>query len=171
VSGALVLAAVAPRHVLWLSAALFAVGLAGVACRRNLLIVLLSIEIQLNAANLALVAFSKVHGDVSGQTLVFFAMTVAAAEVAVGLAILIALFRIRRDADADAASDLREKDLGPVPPLVPEGVPDPHAHDDADDGAEGPGHGPESRPESEEAAKEGHGRRAEPAHATHGSGA
>jgi NADH-quinone oxidoreductase subunit K len=126
----LVLAAVAPEHVLLLAVALFAVGLAGVACRRNVLIMLLSIEIQLNAANLALVAFSKVHGDVSGQTFVFFAMTVAAAEVAVGLAIVIALFRIRREADADAASDLRERDLGPLPPIVPEGTPDPHAHDE-----------------------------------------
>jgi NADH-quinone oxidoreductase subunit K len=135
----LVVGAIVPEHVLLLSAALFAIGLVGVACRRNVLIMLLSIEIQLNAANLALVAFSKVHGDVSGQTFVFFAMTVAAAEVAVGLAIVIALYRIRRDPDADAASDLREKDLGSVPPLVPEGRPDPHAgHEHAHEPSETP---------------------------------
>jgi NADH-quinone oxidoreductase subunit K len=162
----LVVAAVSPEHVLWLSAALFAIGLVGVSCRRNLLIILLSIEIQLNAANLALVAFSKVHGDVSGQTFVFFAMTVAAAEVAVGLAIVISLFRIRRDADADSASDLRERNLGPVPPLVPEGTPDPHG-DPGHGGAHPPGHGPESKPGAEEAAKEA-GRRPAPAHASHG---
>ena len=103
----LVLAAVSPEHVLLLAAALFAIGLAGVACRRNVLIMLLSIEIQLNAANLALVAFSKVHGDVSGQTFVFFSMTVAAAEVAVGLAIIVLIFRRRHSTNVDDMSLMR----------------------------------------------------------------
>jgi NADH-quinone oxidoreductase subunit K len=127
------LAAVLPEHVLYLAGALFAVGLVGVSCRRNVLIMLLSVEILLNAANLALVAFSKVHGDVTGQVFVFFVMTVAAAEVAVGLAIVIAVFRLRRGVDADAASDLGETHVGEVPPIVPEGVPAPHdAHEDHD---------------------------------------
>lgn len=124
------LAVVPPEKVLFLSAILFAVGLVGVTCRRNILVMLLSIEILLNAANLTLVAFSRVHGDASGQVFVFFAMTVAAAEVAVGLAIVIALYRIRQQVDADAASDLRETDLGGMPPIVPEGPDLPHVvHD------------------------------------------
>ncbi len=131
-------AAVSPEHVLYLAATLFAVGLVGVACRRNVLIILLSVEIMLNAANLAFVAFSRVHGDVTGQVFVFFVMTVAAAEVAVGLAIVIAVFRLRRSADADAASDLHETHVGEVPPLVPEGVPPAHGHDA---GHAGDGHG------------------------------
>ena len=135
-------AAVSPEHVLYLAAALFAVGLVGVSCRRNVLIMLLSVEIMLNAANLAFVAFSRVHGDVTGQVFVFFVMTVAAAEVAVGLAIVIAVFRLRRSADADAASDLRETHVGEVPPLVPEGVPPAHAHDAGHaPGADGHAHG------------------------------
>jgi len=100
------LAAIPPASVLQLAAVLFVVGLVGVACRRNVLVMLLSVEIMLNAANLAFVAFSKVHGGTDGQVFVFFAMTVAAAEVAVGLAIVIAVYRLRRVADADAASDL-----------------------------------------------------------------
>jgi NADH-quinone oxidoreductase subunit K len=148
------LAAIVPEHVLLLSAALFAVGLAGVACRRNVLIMLLSVEIQLNAANLALVAFSKIHGDVSGQTFVFFTMTVAAAEVAVGLAIVVALYRLRHEADADAASDLRERNLGPVPPLRPEGTPD-------DPG----GHGEPAHGHAPEAGAPAVAHEAEPAHA------
>ena len=103
----LILAALNPEHVLLLSAALFAIGLVGVACRRNVLIMLLSIEIQLNAANLALVAFSKVHGDVSGQTFVFFAMTVAAAEVAVGLAIILSAYRNRPTVDVDEIRQMK----------------------------------------------------------------
>lgn len=141
------LAAVSPTSALYLAAALFAVGLVGVACRRNILIILLSIEILLNAGNLAFVAFSQVHGDVTGQVFVFFAMTIAAAEVAVGLAIVIALFRLRRAVDADAASLLRERDLGDVPPIVPEGENAPHAHDHAHEHADAhdaEGHGPDA---------------------------
>ena len=141
VSTASVLAAISPTSVLNLAAALFVVGLVGVACRRNVLVMLLSVEIMLNAANLAFVAFSKVHGGTEGQIFVFFAMTVAAAEVAVGLAIVIAVFRLRRVADADAASDLREEHLGEVPPIVPEGPAGtpPHAHDPHDPHADGQG--------------------------------
>jgi NADH-quinone oxidoreductase subunit K len=122
------LAAVAPHRLLYLAAALFAVGLVGVTCRRNVLVMLLSVEILLNAANVAFVGFSRIHGDVTGQVFVFFAMTIAAAEVAVGLAIVIALYRIRRDVDSDVAGELRERNLSEVPPIKPEG-PDtaPHA--------------------------------------------
>ena len=121
-----VLAAVPPQRLLYLAAALFAVGLVGVTCRRNVLIILLSVEILLNAANVAFVAFSRIHGDVAGQTFVFFAMTIAAAEVAVGLAIVIAVYRIRRGVDADAAGELKERQVGEVPPIRPEGPDVPH---------------------------------------------
>jgi NADH-quinone oxidoreductase subunit K len=129
---ALLLAAIDPRNVLVLAVVLFGVGLVGVACRRNVLVILLSVEILLNAANLAFVAFSKIHGNVTGQVFVFFAMAIAAAEVAVGLAIVIAVYRLRRVVDANAASDLRERALGDVPPIVPEGQDAPHDdHGDA----------------------------------------
>jgi NADH-quinone oxidoreductase subunit K len=78
---------------LLLSAILFSIGTAGVFLRRNLITILLSIEIMLNAANLAFVAFGRALGTADGQIIVFFVMTVAAAEAAVGLAIVIALFR------------------------------------------------------------------------------
>ena len=78
-----------------LSAVLFVIGVLGVLLRRNAIVIFLSIELMLNAANLALVAFSQTFGDVNGQILVFFVMSVAAAEAAVGLAIIIALFRNR----------------------------------------------------------------------------
>lgn len=123
-------AAVAPHRLLYLAAALFAVGLVGVSCRRNVLVMLLSVEILLNAANVAFVAWSRIHGDVTGQVFVFFAMTIAAAEVAVGLAIVLALHRLRKSADADAAGELRETDLGELPPISPEGPDVPHHHDD-----------------------------------------
>lgn len=116
-----------------LAAILFAIGLAGVTSRRNVLIVLLSVEIMLNAANLALVAFSKVHGDSTGQVFVFFAMTVAAAEVAVGLAIVIAIYRLRRTTDVREIAALHEVDYGPVPYPQLEGKPV-HHHADSDDG-------------------------------------
>ena len=134
-------AAVLPEKVLWLSAILFSIGLVGVTCRRNILVMLLSIEIMLNAANLTLVAFSRVHGDVAGQVMVFFAMTVAAAEVAVGLAIVIALYRIRQQVDANAATELKETDLEGMPPISVEGEPPPHAHAAHDGEAAGGGHG------------------------------
>ena len=76
-----------------LSAVLFVIGVLGVLLRRNAIVVLMSVELMLNAVNLTLVAFSQTMGDPSGQILVFFVMSVAAAEAAVGLAIVIALFR------------------------------------------------------------------------------
>ncbi|MCB1128929.1 MAG: NADH-quinone oxidoreductase subunit NuoK, partial [Verrucomicrobiae bacterium] len=78
------------------SALLFSLGLLGVILRRNLLNIYMSLEVMLNAANLALVAFSRFNQDLNGQVLVFFIITVAAAEVAVGLALIVALFRVRR---------------------------------------------------------------------------
>ncbi len=84
-----------------LSAVLFVIGVLGVLLRRNAIVIFLSIELMLNAANLALVAFSQTFGDVNGQILVFFVMSVAAAEVAVGLAIIIALFRNKETVNVD----------------------------------------------------------------------
>jgi NADH-quinone oxidoreductase subunit K len=144
-----VLAAVSPENVLYLAAALFCVGVVGVACRRNVLVMLLAVEIMLNAANLAFVAFSRVHGNLDGQVFVFFAMAIAAAEVAVGLAIVIAVYRLRRTADADAASDLRETDVGDVPPIRPEGPPTPPGH--GHDAHAAPGHEGHAAPAHAEA--------------------
>jgi NADH-quinone oxidoreductase subunit K len=90
-----------------LSAILFTIGTIGVLVRRNALIIFMSIELQLNAVNLALVAFSRQHGNLTGQVLAFFSMVVAAAEVVVGLAIIVSLYRKRRSADVDDASLLR----------------------------------------------------------------
>lgn len=90
-----------------LSAVLFAIGTAGVFLRRNLITVLLSIEVMLNAANLSLVAFGRQLGTVDGQIIVFFVVTVAAAEAAVGLALVIALFRLRESLDPDAYTTLK----------------------------------------------------------------
>ncbi|MGC8887193.1 MAG: NADH-quinone oxidoreductase subunit NuoK [Verrucomicrobiia bacterium] len=81
------------EHYLILSAVLFCIGLVGVIIRRNLLVIYMSIELMLNAANLLLVAFSKFNGSLDGQLLVFFTITVAAAEVAVGLALIVAIYR------------------------------------------------------------------------------
>ncbi len=85
-----------------LSAALFSLGALGVFLRRNVITVLMSVELMLNAVNLAFVAFSRAHGTLDGQVLVFFVMTVAAAEAAVGLAIVIALQRHKDTLDVDA---------------------------------------------------------------------
>lgn len=81
------------HHYLVLSAFLFAIGMAGVLLRRNLIVMLMSIELMLNAVNITFVAFSKYSGQVEGQVLVFFVMTIAAAEAAVGLAIAVAIFK------------------------------------------------------------------------------
>jgi NADH-quinone oxidoreductase subunit K len=95
------------------SGALFAIGFAGVMLRRNLIIILMSLELMLNAANLSLVAFSRFRVDSTGlpnykaQVFVFFIITVAAAEVAVGLAILVALYRARQTTDVKDISSLR----------------------------------------------------------------
>jgi NADH-quinone oxidoreductase subunit K len=90
-----------------LSAVLFCMGVLGVLIRRDPLVMFMSIEVMLNAANLALVAFGQRHGTVEGQALVFFVMCVAAAEVAVGLAIIVAIFRQRRRLSVDELSSLR----------------------------------------------------------------
>ncbi len=94
-------------HVVTLAGVLFTVGMVGVLSRRNILIVLLSVEFMLNAAALAFVGFAVRHGNLDGQVMVFFAITVAAAEVAVGLAMVIALFRLRATVDLDRVSLLK----------------------------------------------------------------
>jgi NADH-quinone oxidoreductase subunit K len=83
------------------AALLFTIGLVGVLVRRSALIIFMSIELMLNAVNLSFVAFSRQHGQMDGQIFVFFVMAVAAAEVAVGLAILVAIFRNRETASVD----------------------------------------------------------------------
>jgi NADH-quinone oxidoreductase subunit K len=90
-----------------LSAVLFSIGTAGVFLRRNLITILLSIEVMLNAVNLTFVAVDRFLGTVDGQIIVFFVMTVAAAEAAVGLAVLIALFRHRESLNPDAFTSLK----------------------------------------------------------------
>jgi NADH-quinone oxidoreductase subunit K len=94
-------------HYLIVSAILFAIGTAGVFLRRNLITILLSIEIMLNAVNLTFVAFGRSAGDLDGQIITFFVMTVAAAEAAVGLALIIALFRHRESLNPDAFTSLK----------------------------------------------------------------
>lgn len=94
-------------HYLIVSALLFAIGTAGVFLRKNLITILLSIEIMLNAVNLTFVAFGRSLGTVDGQIITFFVMTVAAAEAAVGLAIIIALYRHRESLNPDAFSSLK----------------------------------------------------------------
>ncbi len=91
-------------YYLALSALLFAIGTIGVIVRRNPLVIFMSIELMLNAANLAFVAFGHRLGSTEGQALVFFVMAVAAAEVAVGLAIIVAIFRLRRRLSIDELS-------------------------------------------------------------------
>ena len=91
-------------YYIGLSAILFSIGIVGVLVRRNAIVIFLSIELMLNAANLAFVAFARQLGSIDGQVIVFFVMTVAAAEAAVGLAIIVAVFRHRQTINAD---DLR----------------------------------------------------------------
>lgn len=95
-------------HFLYLACALFVIGVGGVLLRRNVLIVLMSIELMLNAANLTLVAFSRMWGNLDGQVLAFFTIAVAAAEAAVGLAIVVAIFRARSGTDIDELRYLRD---------------------------------------------------------------
>ncbi len=92
---------------LGLSAVLFTIGVLGVLLRRNVIVVFMSIELMLNAVNLTLVALSQFMGDVTGQVLVFFVISVAAAEAAVGLAIVIALFRKRVTVNVDELNLLK----------------------------------------------------------------
>ena len=95
------------NHYLVLSGLLFSIGTAGVFLRRNMITVLLSIEIMLNAVNLMFVAVGRYRGTVDGQIITFFVMTVAAAEAAVGLALVIALFRHRETLNPDAFTSLK----------------------------------------------------------------
>ena len=87
------------NHYLILSALVFAIGVTGVLIRRNLIVVLMSIELMLNAVNLTFVAFSRFLGSMDGQVIVFFVMAVAAAEAVIGLAIIISVFRHRQTLD------------------------------------------------------------------------
>ena len=90
-----------------LSAVLFAIGVAGVLLRRNTIVIFMSIEIMLNAVNLAFVALGRRLGSMDGQVIVFFVMTVAAAEAAVGLAIIVSVFRNRETVNADELNLMR----------------------------------------------------------------
>ncbi|SVC27605.1 uncharacterized protein METZ01_LOCUS280459 [marine metagenome] len=92
---------------LLVSGALFAIGLLGVIVRRNLLIIYMSLELMLNAANVALVAMSRFNGNLDGQVMVFFIITVAAAEVSVGLALIVALYRKRQTADVEDLATMK----------------------------------------------------------------
>jgi NADH-quinone oxidoreductase subunit K len=98
---------VTPTYYLVLSAALFTIGAVGVLVRRNAIVVFMSIELMLNAVNLTLVTFSRMNGNLDGQVIAFFVMVVAAAEVVVGLAIIMSIFRTRRSASVDDANLLK----------------------------------------------------------------
>lgn len=95
------------NQCLFVSAMLFALGMAGVVLRRNTLVILMGIEMMLNAANLAVVAFSRFNHRIEGQILVFFVIAVAAAEAAVGLALVVALFRMRGNVGVDEVNSLK----------------------------------------------------------------
>jgi NADH-quinone oxidoreductase subunit K len=94
-------------YYLALSAVLFTLGALGVLVRRNALIIFMSVELMLNAANLAFVAFTRVFEVLNGQIFVFFVMTVAAAEVAVGLALIVAIFHTKQSIDVDQMSSMK----------------------------------------------------------------
>ncbi|BAW07172.1 NADH-quinone oxidoreductase subunit NuoK [Nocardia seriolae] len=96
-----------PDNYLYLSALLFTIGAAGVLVRRNAIVVFMCIELMLNAVNLAFVTFAREHGNLDGQGFAFFTMVVAAAEVVVGLAIIMSIFRARRSTSVDDANLLR----------------------------------------------------------------
>jgi NADH-quinone oxidoreductase subunit K len=95
------------HHYLAVSFLLFALGLFGVIIRRNVLVIYMSLELMLNAANLALVAFSRFNNNLDGQVLVFFVITVAAAEVSVGLALIVALYRKRQTAHVEDLTTMK----------------------------------------------------------------
>jgi NADH-quinone oxidoreductase subunit K len=90
-----------PANYLYLSCVLFTLGAAGVLIRRNAIVVFMCIELMLNASNLAFVSFARINGAIEGQVVAFFVMVVAAAEVVVGLAIIVSIFRTRRSASVD----------------------------------------------------------------------
>ncbi len=96
-----------PMYYVYLSVVLFAIGTATVLTRRNAIIVFMGVELMLNATNLSLVTFSRMHGALDGQVMALFVMVVAAAEVVVGLAIIMAIFRARRSASVDDANLLK----------------------------------------------------------------
>ena len=98
---------VAPGFYLVLAALMFTIGVVGVLVRRNAIVIFMFVELMLNAVNLVFVTFARMHGEVSGQVLVFFVLVVAAAEVVVGLAIILLIARGRGSADVDDASLLR----------------------------------------------------------------
>jgi NADH-quinone oxidoreductase subunit K len=95
------------EHYLAVSGLLFCLGLLGVIARRSLLVIYMSLELMLNAANLALVAFSRFNNNLNGQVMVFFIITVAAAEVAVGLALIVALYRKRQTAHVEDLTTMK----------------------------------------------------------------
>jgi len=95
------------HHYLFVSFMLFSLGLLGVIMRRNLLVIYMSLELMLNAANLALVSFSRFNDNLNGQILVFFIITVAAAEVSVGLALIVALYRRRQSAHVEDLTSMK----------------------------------------------------------------
>jgi NADH-quinone oxidoreductase subunit K len=94
-------------YYLYLSAVLFTIGAVGVLVRRNAIVVFMCVELMLNAVNLTLVTFSRMNGSLDGQIIAFFVMVVAAAEVVVGLAIIMSIFRSRRSASVDDANLLK----------------------------------------------------------------
>jgi NADH-quinone oxidoreductase subunit K len=94
-------------YLLALSGVLFVLGAVGVLGRRNAILIFLSIELMLNAANLAFIAFARALGSLDGQTFVFFVIAVAAAEVAVGLALIVTIFRAKQSIDVDQVSGLK----------------------------------------------------------------
>ena len=94
-------------NYLYLSAVLFTIGAVGVLIRRNAIVVFMCIELMLNAVNLTLVTFSRINGQLDGQIIAFFVMVVAAAEVVIGLAIIMSIFRARRSASVDDANLLK----------------------------------------------------------------
>jgi NADH-quinone oxidoreductase subunit K len=96
-----------PTNYLYLSALLFAIGASGVLLRRNAIVVFMCVELMLNATNLAFVTFSRLNGQLDGQVIAFFVMVVAAAEVVVGLAIIMTIFRTRQSASVDDANLLK----------------------------------------------------------------
>jgi len=95
------------NYFIALSALLFSIGVLGVILRRNAIIIFMSIEMMLNAANLAFIAFARAQGSLAGQIFVFFVMTVAAAEVAVGLALIVMVFKARHSSSVDSLNSLR----------------------------------------------------------------
>ena len=96
-----------PSGYIFLAVILFVIGGVGVLVRRNAILIFMSVELMLNACNLAFVAFARVHGNLDGQVIAFFVMVVAAAEVVVGLAILMAIYRARKSASVDDANLLK----------------------------------------------------------------